>query len=521
MLIRASLVLIFAALAGCDSVPPVACQEGTSTCFGQENSILVCTDAAWTVESCGDGKLCHENECQSLTCVPKTSTCRDGKKVTCSADGSVWSAPESCGPDEKCDNGGCHPVVCSPGALRCAENTDGTERCVASGTRWEPDNDCRSGSTCVNGACLADECTPGERTCASTSSFVCTTSKEWVESACKPNETCAFGNCVSCLEDAHCAAGEACESGACVETAPVIVSDALPEGTVNVGYTASLAVEGGLAPYAFELRSGDLPDGLTLTTDGRITGTPPKAGAWLFTVAVTDTRGGMDSRQLTLSILSQGELKITTASLKDAEVDYHYSVDLQAAGGIPPYAWQSMQPLPAGLAMTSSGRIEGTPTETGDFPLTLRVVDGRTPPGYASRDFNLRVKIGELEIIKINGEQELNLFVTKLLTAPILLPIVPYSTRLQARGGLKPHTWEVVDMPSIPFVPDTGLPDGLMLSADGKLSGSVMDTSTAVSISVPFVNMNLTGYFFSARVTDSQTPPKSKQAVYFIPTVAF
>lgn len=520
MLSRASFLLIFA-LVACDAPPPVACQEGTTTCFGQENSILVCTDASWIVESCGDGELCHENACQPLTCRPKASACREGKKVTCSADGSVWSAPESCGANEKCDDGSCVPVICDPGATRCADDANGTELCVTSGTRWVPAGDCDSGSVCSNGACLADTCTPGERTCSSTSSFVCTSSKAWEEVACKADQTCVFGDCVSCFDNSHCAAGESCESGACVQSVPVIVTDTLAEGTVNVSYSAKIVVEGGLPPYAFELRTGALPDGLALTTDGRISGNPPKTGSWNFTIEVTDTRGGKDSQALNLSILSQGELKITTASLKDADLDYPYSVALQAAGGIPPYAWQSLQPLPGGLAMTSTGHIEGTPTVQGVFPLTLRVVDGRTPPGYASRDFTLTVKIAPLEIIKIGNEQEINLFVTKLLTTPILLPIIPYSTTLQARGGLKPYTWTEVPMQTGGLVPATGLPAGLTLAADGKLSGSVTDTSTAVTMNVPLINMNLTGYFFSARVTDSQTPAKTKEAIYFIPTVAF
>jgi hypothetical protein len=66
----------------------------------------------------------------------------------------------------------------------------------------------------------------------------------------------------------------------------------LPDGTQCEPYPAStLTVEGGTAPYTWSVvpGAGTLPPGLSLSTDGTITGTPTEAGTFEFTVQVTDS----------------------------------------------------------------------------------------------------------------------------------------------------------------------------------------------------------------------------------------
>lgn len=520
MLKRTAFPLLFALASthflACNAEPPTACQTGSSACFSELESILVCTDAQWAVERCDEGEICHESRCQALTCRPRSKTCLEGKVVTCSGDGSVWSAPEACGDGEVCANGRCEARLCEPNALRCTADETGSERCAADGTHWAPAADCGAGSRCADGACLRESCTPGERTCSATSVYECVGAGDWKETACPAGEECVFGRCVECLMNDQCVDGSVCEDGACVVVPLDIVTDSLPAGTINAAYAATIEAEGGKPPYVFTVTAGALPAGLALSPEGALSGRATAAGNTSFTVLATDALGATASQPFTLSILAEGELKITTASLKTADLDYPYSFDLKAAGGVPPYAWQSLQPMPGGLALTSSGRIEGTPTDEGDFPLTLRVLDVRTPPGYAAKDFTLTVKIAPLEII--GGEQEINLFIAKLLTLPLIVQYIPYSQQLQARGGRKPYTWTEqnpgVPLPGVTF----GLPPGLTLSSSGKLSGTVTDTSTATTLNL--MGFNLTGYFFGARVTDSQNPAKTKDAIYFIPTIA-
>ena len=57
----------------------------------------------------------------------------------------------------------------------------------------------------------------------------------------------------------------------------VVTTSSLPSGQVGTAYTANLAASGGTAPYKWSLSSGTLPDGLSLSTPGAITGTPTTA----------------------------------------------------------------------------------------------------------------------------------------------------------------------------------------------------------------------------------------------------
>jgi hypothetical protein len=72
---------------------------------------------------------------------------------------------------------------------------------------------------------------------------------------------------------------------------PVSIATAsLPNGQVGVAYSANLAAAGGLAPYSWLITSGSLPAGLSLASDGAVTGTPTaNAATTTFTVRVTDS----------------------------------------------------------------------------------------------------------------------------------------------------------------------------------------------------------------------------------------
>lgn len=78
----------------------------------------------------------------------------------------------------------------------------------------------------------------------------------------------------------------------------------LPGGQVGEAYAASLAAQGGTAPYTFQLAAGStLPAGLSLSSGGAISGTPTAAGDSYFTVDVTDSSNPAASAETTLSLL--------------------------------------------------------------------------------------------------------------------------------------------------------------------------------------------------------------------------
>ena len=72
-------------------------------------------------------------------------------------------------------------------------------------------------------------------------------------------------------------------------TTLAITTTALPNGAVNVPYSATLGATGGVQPYTWSLAAGSsLPAGLSLSPSGQITGTPLIAATSTFTVQVKD-----------------------------------------------------------------------------------------------------------------------------------------------------------------------------------------------------------------------------------------
>lgn len=97
--------------------------------------------------------------------------------------------------------------------------------------------------------------------------------------------------------------GGAAKSSSTDGSSPLTISTvALPGATVGTEYTANLTSDGGEAPYAWTITDGTLPAGLSLASDGKITGTPTAAGEATITVKVTDKNALVASKSLTLTV---------------------------------------------------------------------------------------------------------------------------------------------------------------------------------------------------------------------------
>ncbi len=181
-----------------------------------------------------------------------------------------------------------------------------------------------------------------------------------------------------------------------------IGTKSLPNATINVAYNQSMTVSGGMLPFTWSITSGSLPPGLSLgngCSQSRlptcsIVGTPTQLGVFAFTVQVQDgeTPSAIASAQLSIDV--QGPLlSVTTMALPAGNVGLLYNAVMQASGGIPPLTWCVVESnggcdngagtLPAGLTMSSSGVISGTPTTTGMSAFVIQVQDAENPPQIA------------------------------------------------------------------------------------------------------------------------------------------
>lgn len=109
--------------------------------------------------------------------------------------------------------------------------------------------------------------------------------------------------------------GEPTGSGT-VKIAPTITTESLPGGTVGTAYSQTLAADGS-APITWSVSGGSLPEGLTLSNDGTISGTPTAAGTYTFEIEAKNDYGS-EARKLTIEIKAAPTGSVSVSVTPDA-----------------------------------------------------------------------------------------------------------------------------------------------------------------------------------------------------------
>ena len=233
-----------------------------------------------------------------------------------------------------------------------------------------------------------------------------------------------------------------------------IETKSLPDGVVGEVYSQTLKGSGGSLPYRWDIVSGKVPDGLSFSNLGIISGTPTTAGEVSFQARVTDQSGQVITSSLSIDINAPPELTVLSPSaLPVAAVGVPYRFDLKATAGTAPYSWVKKKKkkfgvLPEGLSLSSDGIISGTPTTQGVSNFTVIVFDAQDK--QASKPLTVEV-----------GPPPPPLAI-KTDSLPQALQGLSYNAALEASGGIGPYTWKI----------DSGvLPDGVTMTADGAISG--------------------------------------------------
>ncbi len=249
-----------------------------------------------------------------------------------------------------------------------------------------------------------------------------------------------------------------------------------PPGYLGVAYVHDFEPDGGITPYQFRIIAGGLPPGLNISTDsGTVTGTPTQVGAFDFYVEVQSGSGAVSQVPFTITITVK--FAIDSSPLPEAAINQPYSHQLKVTGGTATSWTKVSGELPAGLTLSSTGLIAGTPTAAGDFP--FRVQANGASPLTDSTNVTLHVSaplvLGGPTIAEPKEPVSLNWKIGQIVNWAV-----------KANGGKQPYVYT-----------STTLPTGVTLNPDGNLVG---EATVAGTTPVTFTVTDGTGATDTLRV---------------------
>lgn len=209
-----------------------------------------------------------------------------------------------------------------------------------------------------------------------------------------------------------------------ITPALVVSAATLPTATVGDSYSFQLTATGG-SGSGYTFSASNLPAGLTLSAGGMLTGTPDTTNASplqvTMAVTVTDSNQASSTRNLTLTV--DPVLDIGPPTLPVATAGTRFSQQFTATGGSGRGYIFTATSLPAGLTVSESGLLSGTPTTAATSITTANIVVKVTDSqrGTTTEDSTLTID-------------------PALTLAPTTLPAAtvgnPFDVALTASGGV-------------------------------------------------------------------------------------
>lgn len=177
----------------------------------------------------------------------------------------------------------------------------------------------------------------------------------------------ANGNAVSYEADAYVM----CPSTTTITASCVVIHAVEGVPITPVTMTASGGVGG---PYTFS--ASGLPPGVTMSSNGTVSGTPTASGTFNYTVTITDSAGNTGTVNCSVTVApTPPSITASCVVINAVEGTPITPVTMTASGGVGgPYTFTATG-LPPGVTMSSSGTISGTPTASGTFNYTVTITD--------------------------------------------------------------------------------------------------------------------------------------------------
>ena len=166
--------------------------------------------------------------------------------------------------------------------------------------------------------------------------------------------------------------------------APAITTTSLKDATIGKSYSMSVKATGN-KPITWT--ASNLPDGLSISTSGKISGTPTTAGSYSVKLTASSSTGTA-SVTLTLKVLNIAP-KINVTK-KTGAVDEAYSNTFTLKKGTGTITWSLSGNLPEGLSFDAdTATLAGIPAEAWKDSVT---VTASNDAGTASKKFKLVIK---------------------------------------------------------------------------------------------------------------------------------
>jgi hypothetical protein len=158
-------------------------------------------------------------------------------------------------------------------------------------------------------------------------------------------------------------------------------------------YKAELKALNATGPCAWSVIKGALPQGLSLSGDGVISGQSSAIGDYPLTIQLADAKGRCE-RPLVIAVNPDKPPVIPSQPLGPVSLDQYVMRPLKIEGGVGHITWStSGGKLPYGLRLSPDGVLVGSPGEEGAFRFAVRAQDA-FPGGPRTAEQTLTWKIG-------------------------------------------------------------------------------------------------------------------------------
>jgi hypothetical protein len=235
---------------------------------------------------------------------------------------------------------------------------------------------------------------------------------------------------------------------------PILVTNpSTSTGTVNAAFSATFTQSGAIGGATFST-SSTLPNGLSFSSTGVLSGTPTQTGTFPIVVTVVDANSCSGTGVVYNLVIGCQTITVTNPSNASGTVAAPFSEQFTQSGGFGATTFSTSSTLPAGLTLSSAGLLSGTPAQSGTFPIVVRATDSNGCFGDGPT-YNLVIACNVITVTNPAASSG---------TAG-----TPFSATFTQSGGNGTVTWS-----------ESGaLPSGIALNAStGVLSGTTTQTGS-------------------------------------------